>query len=123
MESKKCLSILALVVALAVISCAQSHNITVGTKYFGDKLLLQEKIYRKSEFLRKIVIEKTFKVDGFISQIVAEDQKTNGNGAYASVIGGGPGQREVTMKFKSQRGHSIKFVVKIYGQEYFTQKK
>lgn len=117
MESKKHLLILALIVALAMSSCAQSHNITVGTRYFGDKLLLRENIYRESEFLRKVVIEKTFNVDGFISQIVAEDQKTNGNGAYASVIGGGPGQREVKMKFKSQRGHSIKFVVKIYGQQ------
>ena len=115
MESKKYLFIVVMIGALAVSSYAQSHNMTVGTRYPGDTLLLHERIYKESEFLRKVVVEKNFQVHGIITQIVAEDQKTNGNGAEASVLGGGPGQREVKMKFKSQRGHSIKFVVKIFG--------
>ena len=115
MELKKYLFMVTLIVALAVNSYAQSHHMSVGTKHNRDILLLDQVIKEDSKYFRKVVIEKTFSVSGQITQIVAEDQKTNGNGAYASVLNGGPGQREVKMKFKSQRGHGINFRLKIFG--------
>lgn len=50
-----------------------------------------------------------------INQIVLMDQKTPGNGAFASVSRGGLGFNYTTISMKSQRNHGIRFTVDIYG--------
>ncbi|OXU19029.1 hypothetical protein TSAR_008851, partial [Trichomalopsis sarcophagae] len=74
---------------------------------------LQEKRARTS-----LKEKRTFSTDGTakITLIKALDQKTNGNGAYVSLINGGPGQTFVTLEFKSQKGHGINFVVELYAK-------
>jgi hypothetical protein len=51
-----------------------------------------------------------------ITMVEALDQNDRGNGAYASVVGGGPGHSSVSLHFKSQRSHSINFVVQVYAR-------
>ncbi|XP_011867530.1 PREDICTED: probable salivary secreted peptide [Vollenhovia emeryi] len=95
-----------------------SHHLRVGSRMPGDRLVLKENVSKSSGWLRVQVIEKTFYVPGLerITMVEALDQKTNGKGAYASILNGGPGHNNVTMKFKSQRGHSINFVLQLYSR-------
>ena len=96
----------------------KSHNLIVGYRVPGDWLLQEEDIVREKAFLQVITETITFTGNGkaLITQIQALDKKINGNGAYATIISGGVGETYVTIKFKSQRNHSIRFKVKIYGR-------
>ena len=96
----------------------KSHNLIVGYRVPGDWLLQKEDVVKDKQFLQVVTLTKTFTGNGksIITQIKALDQKTNGNGAYATIISGGVGESYVTIKFKSQRNHSIKFKVEIYGR-------
>ncbi|XP_012535205.2 probable salivary secreted peptide [Monomorium pharaonis] len=127
MSHKYIISLAVLVITLLTISTEptngavasyESHNLIIGTRMPGDKLVLQENVVKNSGWLKVQVVEKTFTAPKGerITVVEALDQKTNGKGAYASVLNGGPGQNFVTMKFKSQRGHSIKFVLKLYAR-------
>ncbi|XP_043461987.1 probable salivary secreted peptide [Leptopilina heterotoma] len=133
MEAKKCIFlILTFIVALSVSSYAipnehnryargtanKSHHLIVGSRLAGDKLVLRQNIQKNSSWMQVVVVEKTFNTTQFqrITQIAALDQKTNGNGAYASLTKGGPGTDKVTLKFKSQRGHGINFIVELYAR-------
>lgn len=49
-----------------------------------------------------------------ITAIRAFDQKTNGNGAYATIKSGGINATSAIVQFKSQRGHGINFILEIY---------
>ncbi|XP_046604699.1 probable salivary secreted peptide [Neodiprion virginianus] len=95
-----------------------SHHLIVGTRLFADRLLSQQVVRKSSSWLQIVTKEVTFHTLNRenITQVKALDQKTNGNGAYASITYGGPGNRNVTLRFKSQRGHGINFVVEIYGR-------
>ena len=95
-----------------------SHNLVVGYRLPGDKLVLSQNVIKNSSWMRVVVVEQTFSLSEFdrITLLQALDQKTNGNGAYASILGGGPGSNNVTMRFKSQRGHGINFVVELYSR-------
>lgn len=134
MEGKKCIFIVAtFIIALAVNSYCmpnehnnryvreaenKTHNLRVGSRTPGDELLFQKNIVKESKWLRKVIVEETFNMPTYsiITLVEALDQKTNGNGAYASLTNGGPGSQNVKLRFKSQRGHGINFVVKIYGR-------
>ncbi|XP_033212031.1 probable salivary secreted peptide [Belonocnema kinseyi] len=96
----------------------KSHDLIVGYRVPGDWLLEKDDVLREKQFLQVVTLTKTFTGNGksVITQIKALDQKTNGNGAYATVISGGVDQSYVTIKFKSQRNHGIRFKVEIYGQ-------
>lgn len=96
----------------------KSHHLIVGRREFNDRLDYQEFIVKNSQTLRVVTVEKTFNAsrNSYITQIQALDQKTNGNGAYASLLKNGPGFNNVTLKFKSQRGHGINFKVLIYSR-------
>nr|XP_033334143.1 probable salivary secreted peptide [Megalopta genalis] len=97
----------------------KSHHFYVGYRVAGDKLIYRENIIVDSSWLQVKSKTKTFNTTSLwekITYVQALDQKTNGNGAYVSLISGGPGQNSVTLKFKSQRGHGINFVVELYGR-------
>jgi len=96
----------------------KSHHLIVGYRAPGDRLVLKEYIIKNSSWMKVQSIQKTFNVSRYehITMVEALDQKTNGNGAYASILNGGPGHSNVTMKFKSQRGHGINFIVNIYAR-------
>ncbi|XP_011161049.1 probable salivary secreted peptide [Solenopsis invicta] len=96
----------------------ESHNLIVGTRAPGDRLSHKENIVKDSSIMRVVTVEKTFFVPQGerITLIEALDQKTNGNGAQASILNGGPGNNNVTLKFKSKRGHGINFIVQLYSR-------
>ena len=111
-----------LVLALALVAgsvsaASKTHNLIIGSRQYGDSLLYAENISKPSSLLRIVEVKKTFNVKNHvITQVAALDMKTNGNGAIASRLGGGIGYDNITLKFKSQRGHGINFRVEIYGK-------
>ncbi|XP_071573745.1 probable salivary secreted peptide [Temnothorax nylanderi] len=95
-----------------------SHHLIVGYRIPGDRRVLKQSIIKNSSWMKVQVIQKTFNVSRGerITMVKALDQKTNGNGAYASILRGGPGHNYVTIKFQSQKGHSINFVLQLYAR-------
>ncbi|XP_076760022.1 putative salivary secreted peptide [Xylocopa sonorina] len=132
MAAQKVLFYLALVVIVAAVtevnSSAQvgqyasnvnkSHNLSVGFRMPGDRIVLRQNVVKNSSWMRIVTEERTFNASRYdrITLVQALDQKTDGNGAYASILRGGPGTSNVTMRFKSQRGHGINFVVELYAR-------
>lgn len=96
----------------------KSHNLTIGRRVPGDRLISRDTVYKASSWMKVVIVEKTFNVSKWdqITMIEAIDQKTDGNGATASLLKGGLGFSNCTMRFKSQRGHGISFVVQLYGR-------
>lgn len=96
----------------------KSHDLVIGYRMPGDRLILRQSIIKNSSWGRIVTDERTFNTTRFerITQVRALDQKTNGNGAYASILFGGPGWNNVTIRFKSQRGHGINFIVEVYSR-------
>ncbi|GAB1861889.1 Salivary secreted peptide [Camponotus japonicus] len=96
----------------------KSNHLIVGYRVPGDKLVLRQNIVKNSSWMKVVVIEKTFNVSTWqrITLLQSLDQKTNGNGATASLLNGGPGFSNVTLKFKSLRGHGINHIVEIYSR-------
>ncbi|XP_076277362.1 putative salivary secreted peptide [Lasioglossum baleicum] len=97
----------------------KSHHLIVGSRVPGDRLVLRQSVIEKSSWMQVISITRRFNTTRTwekITQVRALDQKTNGNGAYASLLSGGPGFNNVTLKFKSQRGHGINFIVELYAR-------
>ncbi|XP_029037767.1 probable salivary secreted peptide [Osmia bicornis bicornis] len=94
----------------------KSHHLIVGSRMPGDRITLRENIVKSSSWMQIVTVQKTFNVSRWerITQVQALDQKTNGNGAFASILNGGPGFSNVTLRFKSQRGHGINFNVQIF---------
>lgn len=132
MASTRHFVFVALVVALAAVAVQstpyvkynpyaaanKSHHLVVGQRQAGDALVYQENIYKPSSWLQTVELIKTFNVTGnfAITQVLALDQKTDGNGAYAYLLGGGPAASAVKLRFKSQRSHGIKFIVQLYAK-------
>ncbi|XP_018311940.1 probable salivary secreted peptide [Mycetomoellerius zeteki] len=96
----------------------KSNHLIVGYRMPGDKLVLKENIIKNSSWMKIQIIEKTFNVSRYerITLIEALDQKTNGNGAQASILNGGPGHSNVTLRWKSLRGHGINFIFNVYAR-------
>ncbi|KAL2714094.1 hypothetical protein V1478_016651 [Vespula squamosa] len=96
----------------------KSHNLTIGYRIPGDRLVLRQNVSKKSSWMKVVTSENTFNISKYdrITMIGAYDQKTDGTGAYPSLVKGGPGYNNVTLRFKSQRNHGINFVVEVYGR-------
>ncbi|XP_066589766.1 probable salivary secreted peptide [Prorops nasuta] len=96
----------------------KSHHLTVGYRAPGDRLVLRQSVQKNSSWMQVISVTKTFNASRYdrITQVNAFDQKVNGKGAYPSLLQGGPGYNNVTLKFKSQRGHGINFIVELYAR-------
>ena len=96
----------------------KSHNLIVGYRMPGDRLVLRSRVVKNSAWMQIVTEQKTFNASRWdrITLVQALDQKTNGNGAYASILSGGPGHQNVTLRFKSQRSHGIDFIVELYAR-------
>lgn len=121
--SGKFVFLLALLVSIAAIASGASgpasHHLIVGSRTPYDKLVNKQSVVKSSSILQIVKVQQTFYTlseRSRITEVRALDQKTNGNGAYASLIGGGPGANNVTLLFKSQRGHGINFIVEVYAE-------
>ena len=126
MVSLKPIIILTLLISIAVASNPRiqafagnlTHDLIVGSRLIGDKLVYQENIVKNGKWFQVIEFSKTFNLNKVlqITQISAKDQITNGTGAFAKVVSGGPTYNNVTMKFTSQRSYGINFLVTIYAR-------
>ncbi|KAL6425366.1 hypothetical protein ACFW04_009513 [Cataglyphis niger] len=94
----------------------KSNHLIVGSRVPGDRLVLRQNVFKNSSWMKVTILEQTFNISIYqrITLLQSLDQKTNGNGATASLLKGGPGFNNVTLRFKSQRGHSINHVVELY---------
>ncbi|XP_029176622.1 probable salivary secreted peptide [Nylanderia fulva] len=94
----------------------KSNNLIVGYRVPGDRLVLRRNIFKPSSWMKVIILEQTFNVSSWerITMIQSLDQMTNGKGAFASLLKGGPGFTNVTLRFTSQRNNSISHIVNIY---------
>lgn len=94
----------------------KSNHLIVGSRVPGDRLVLRQNVFKNSSWMKVVIVEQTFNISAYqrITLLQSLDQKTNGNGASASLLRGGPGFNNVTLRFKSQRGHSINHVVELY---------
>nr|AYV99521.1 venom polypeptide [Dolopus genitalis] len=119
----KSFGVLALLVIAACVaeSYAQSHNVVFGSIQPGDRKLFQQIVMKKAKTLRVVSEDVQYPPKGVVGQnlitgIRVTDQYTNGKGGYSTLVAGGPGQRDVTLHFKSQRGHGYNFIVEYYGR-------
>lgn len=105
--------------SLTLILAAKSpKHLIVGARKSGDYLIQIEFVRKPSKWLRIVKLTKTFPGNNQsnITQVQLLDQNKKGNGATAAILTGGPDSNFVTVQFKSVRGHSIDYVVKIYGK-------
>ncbi|XP_072755701.1 probable salivary secreted peptide [Anoplolepis gracilipes] len=96
----------------------KSNHLIVGYRLPGDRLVIRQNVIKNSSWMKVITLELTFNISSWerITLLQSLDQKTNGNGATATILKGGPGHSNVTLKFKSQRGHSINHTVELYAR-------
>ena len=96
----------------------KSHDLVIGYRQPGDRLVVRSRVVKNSSWMKIVTEQKTFNASRWdrITMVQALDQKTNGNGAYASILNGGPGHQNVTIRFKSQRSHGIDFIVELYAR-------
>lgn len=96
----------------------KSHNLVLGNRMPGDRLLYKEHIVKGSLWLKIVTVERTYNASTWerITMIEALDKDTNGNGAYASILNGGLGHSNVTIGLKSQKSHGINFIIQLYGR-------
>ena len=68
--------------------------------------------------MRYATFKETFETKNYekITQIVAQDQKTNRSGAKCRLLFGGPGFFYATLGFRSQIHTEIYYVIKVYGR-------
>lgn len=97
----------------------KSHNLLVGSRRNGDRLVIQQYVIQSSSTSQFVTVQKTLNVSKYetITLIRALDQKNDGTGAYPSLVKGGPGTSNVTLEFKSQKNKSINFLVMIYAKK------
>ncbi|KAK0173785.1 hypothetical protein PV328_006932 [Microctonus aethiopoides] len=97
----------------------KSHNLLVGSRRNGDRLVIQQYVIQSPGTSQFVTVRKTLNVNKYetITLIRALDQKTDGTGAYPSLVKGGPGTCNVTLEFKSQKNKSINFLVMIYAKK------
>lgn len=108
---------IALLAFMAISVSGKSNDLIVGSRVAGDRLIEFKTVRVPSKILQIVSAKQTFSGDRFsrFTEIRLLDQNKKGNGATAKILGGGPGSSFVIVDFKSQRGHSIDFLVEIYG--------
>lgn len=120
MELKKISLLLTFIVILSNFGVRgnQSHHLIVGSRIPGDSDMTRDYIYIVPELMKIITFEKNITLynNYKITKIAAYDQKRDGTGAYAFIISGGLGFQYVVLKFISQRGFGIDFVVELFGR-------
>lgn len=96
-----------------------SNDLIIGNREPGDRLVLRQPIEcNASSWMQIVTTQKIFHAPKWerITQVKVLDQKTNGTGAAASLLQGGPGHNNATIRFKSRRGHGINFFVELYSR-------
>lgn len=66
---------------------SKSQDLILGNRSFGDRLVVEENVNKRSSFWRIVTKEKTFYVPKYarITAVEALDLRSDGSGAYASM--------------------------------------
>ncbi|XP_014211445.1 probable salivary secreted peptide [Copidosoma floridanum] len=113
-----CVALLLIALAIASSQAAMKNDLIVGARVPGDRVIQAAIVQKSHAILQVVKLKKTFIGNNYstITQVRLMDQNKNGNGATPTIINGGPGHNFVTVEFKSVRGHSIDFIVELYGR-------
>lgn len=131
-----------LLAAISILGCVycQSHNVYWGQINWSDYRAFNTNVTKNSSFMSvveklidfpprvgffypkmfwKISKKKNWIFQGIvnyrpISAIRAFDKKTNGNGAFVTIVSGGINSTTTRLRFKSKTGHGINFTLEIY---------
>ncbi|XP_011700837.1 PREDICTED: probable salivary secreted peptide [Wasmannia auropunctata] len=100
------------------VSYSNKQDLIIGNRVPNDRESLKENVVKKASWNNVQIVEKTYNVSANerITMVAMLDQNTNRKGAKASVLQGGPGWSNVTVKFKSQRSERIDFIVQLYSR-------
>lgn len=98
----------------------KSHNFCIGERVEGDRLVLKKPVYvqREGIYYHQERFSVPIKKEMRITKVVAEDQMTDGTGAYCELIKGGVNAANVTLEFSNLINGKIDFVVKLYAEFY-----
>ena len=115
--------------SLVVVPCAllatlwvgcQATNSTWGYAHPYDILLHRENVIVKSRWLQVVSRDVIYPAPGYIStrtiSAIKAIDRARKHGGYAALYKGGPGYRNVTIHFKSQRGEGLNYTVEIWGR-------
>ena len=108
------------VIALLNSCSAQNKNdtdVTFGQSPYADKLISEDRVHVSSGFLRVVKDMRTYTTNGRanITMITVSEIKDKKNGAYVTIVSGGPGTTHATIAFTSRRNHGIHKLVQVYG--------
>lgn len=128
--TSKCLTMFTFAIALAIFASVslqvkateedevdvKTNHLIVGTVMPGDQLTVTERVYKEHQTLQWINTTRSFRVPRrhTITMVQAVDQATNNWGARATVVRGGPGFRDVTIRFRSRLNGDINFIVNVF---------
>ncbi|XP_049788395.1 probable salivary secreted peptide [Schistocerca cancellata] len=99
-----------------------SHNLVLGWRQYGDRLLLRQTVHKGSRFFGVVTAEfsypppHSYPRPANITAVYAIDLKKDGHGAFVNLTSGGVGMPRVSLRFKSQRGYGVKHLVEVYGK-------
>lgn len=105
-------------VAVVLSATTKPNHLTLGKHVAYDHIVHNEHVVVPSKWFQIVKQQKTFSADHGenITMVQFLDQNLKGNGATVTVLAGGPGFPYVTAQFKSIRGHSINFIVELFGK-------
>lgn len=109
--------IVVLLSAIITISNAD-RDLVIGDRQSGDNLIEQRQV--EKDAWPFMIVEKTETIMGdgnsVITRVEIIDTKKQETSAKAAILSGGPGMSYVTVKFESERGHGIHYIIKVYGK-------
>ncbi|XP_073979204.1 probable salivary secreted peptide isoform X1 [Rhodnius prolixus] len=98
-----------------------SHDLFLGRRLPGDKLLFSAHVTMSSSFLRVKSTDVIWppKDQHFyesITRVEVYDQQTDGSGGCAFLMEGGVGNNYLRLHLKTQRGGKFDFFIKVFGR-------
>nr|AYV99557.1 venom polypeptide [Dolopus genitalis] len=114
-------TVLLMVIGSLVNNVYSQNNIIWGAVGPNDVHLFRERVIepiRHNQVVTKNVLYPPAgqSQDHTITAIVLTDVHTDGNGGYATLQSGGPGQTHATVHFVSALGHSVNYIMEVYGR-------
>lgn len=115
--SSRLISLVLLILLVSTCSGKRNNDFGCDASKIGDRLLAEKSVAKSFRFLRRVSATISFDASPWtINCVHAVDQWSGGRGGYAQIVGGGLGQRHVTVKITSRIGRGFYFIVRIYGQ-------
>ncbi|KAK9507189.1 hypothetical protein O3M35_007097 [Rhynocoris fuscipes] len=98
-----------------------SHDLIMGQRQYGDRMLYTSREKKSKSILRVGVTDIKWPLRGMqiretITRVEVLDQKHDGSGGCAFLVGGGVGSSFLNLHLKTQRGGSFDFLINIYGR-------